>query len=122
MKQQRNAALDGPVIGTEPEFLRALPIDRLVGAVLALTGEVYVLRDRLAGLEAELAERRVVPTDAVERRKLTDAEREARAADLEAFTHRVLSELSRPAEPTSSIDPRVVEYLKTWDELRNQSG
>lgn len=122
MKQQRNAALDGPIIGTEPDFLRALSTDRLVGAVLALTGEVYVLRDRLAGLEAELVERRVVPADAVERRKLTDAEREARAADLEAFTNRVLSELSRPAQPTSSIDPRVVEYLKTWDELRNRSG
>lgn len=122
MSKPRNAALDGPVIGTEPEFLRALPIDRLVGAVLALTGEVYVLRDRLAGLEAELADRSLVPAHAVEQRVPNDAERDARARDLEAFTHRVLSELSRPAEPTSSIDPRVAQYLRTWDELRGRSG
>ena len=48
-----------PVVGPEAEqtFFADPAIDRLVGMVFALTAEVHVLRDRLALLEAALAER-----------------------------------------------------------------
>jgi hypothetical protein len=50
----RNAALPGPIVGAEPDFLGALPMDNAVGAIVALTSEVWMLRERLAALEAEL--------------------------------------------------------------------
>ena len=108
---ERNAALQGPVTDVEPGFLAALPMDNAVGAIVALTAEVYVLRERLATLEAELTGRQVLPAEAVERHRDTPAEAEARAADLAAFTARVLAELTRNRVPVSRIHPEVVKYL-----------
>lgn len=113
----RHAALDGPVLDVEPDFLRSLPIDNLVGALLALTSEVYILRERLATLEAELGERGIVPPGAVENRRPEPDEARERAADLAAYTHRVLSELARTRVPTSQIDPGVERYLATYRDL-----
>ena len=47
------ASLQGPVTDTEPDFLHDVPMDNAVGAIMALTAEVYLLRERLATLEAE---------------------------------------------------------------------
>ncbi len=106
-----NAALQGPVTGTEPDFLRALPMDNAVGAIVALTAEVWMLRERLGALEAELAARRVLPEGAVEHHQDSPDQQKARAAELASFTHRVLSELARDRVPVSSIDPDVRKYL-----------
>lgn len=106
-----NASLQGPVIGEEPDFLAKLPMDNAVGAIMALTAEVWLLRERLAALEAELATRKVLPENAVENHRDTPAEAEAKAADLAAYTQRVLSELTRDRKPVSTIHPDVVEYL-----------
>lgn len=113
-----NAALTGPVLGTEPDFLGALPMDNAVGAIVALSAEVWILRERLQALEAELASRKVLPGGAVENHAATPEEARARQADLEAFTQRILSELARNRVPTSSIDPGVARYLKTIREIR----
>jgi hypothetical protein len=109
---QYKAALPGPVIGQEPDFLRALPMDNAVGAIVALTAEVYLLRERLQALEAELEHRRVLPGGAVERHEGTPEQQRARADDLARFTNRVLSELARDRTPVSTIDPRVDEFLR----------
>ena len=106
-----NAALQGPVIGEEPDFLGKLPMDNAVGAIVALTAEVWMLRERLAALEAELESRKVLPEGAVENHRDTPAEAATRAADLAAYTQRVLSELTRNREPVSTIHPDVTEYL-----------
>jgi hypothetical protein len=116
----RKALLDAPVIGREPDFLGHLPMDNAVGAIVALTAEVYLLRERLQALEALLTARRVLPSGAVEAHNATAQEREAQQADLAAFTQRVLSELARNRTPVSSVDPRVSKYLKTFDELRQE--
>jgi hypothetical protein len=107
-----NAALQGPVTGIEPDFLRALPMDNAVGAIVALTAEVWILRERLGALEAELGARRVLSEGAVENHEDTPERQQARAAELAAFTSRVLSELARDRVPVSSIDPDVQKYLK----------
>lgn len=107
-----NASLQGPVTGREPDFLTQLPMDNAVGAIMALTAEVWLLRERLATLEAELATRKVLPEDAVENHRDTAAESEAKAADLAAYTQRVMSELTRNREPVSSIHPEVEKYLR----------
>ena len=105
------AAPQGPVLDTEPDYLAHSPPDNLVGAVMALTAEVYLLRERLQSLEAELAAHRVLPADAVERHVDDPARTEAKAADLAAYTQRVLSELVRDRVPVSHIDPQVGKYL-----------
>jgi hypothetical protein len=106
-----NATLQGPVLGTEPDFLRALPMDNAVGAIVALTAEVWMLRERLGALEAELAARRVLPEGAVENHQDSPERQKARADELAAFTNRVLAELARDRVPVSSIDPDVQKYL-----------
>jgi hypothetical protein len=112
MRPGFNATLQGPVTDVEPDFLRALPMDNAVGAIVALTAEVWMLRERLATLESELAARRVLPEGAVERHVDTPEEQKARAEQLAAFTNRVLAELARDRTPVSSIDPDVAKYLK----------
>lgn len=113
-----NAALSSPVTTTEPDFLRSLPMDNAVGAIVALTAEVYILRERLAALEAQLTSRQVLPKDGVELHVGNAQEQADRAADLEFFTRRVLSELSRDRVPVSRIDPQVSRYLKTHAETK----
>jgi hypothetical protein len=107
-----SSVLQGPVLGVEPLFLQDMPKDNLVGAIVALTAEVYMLRERLAALESELTQRNVLAKGAVEAHQLPPDAAQRQAADLEAFTQRVLSELARDRTPVSSIDPRVSEYLR----------
>lgn len=107
----RNATLSAPVTGDEPDFLGALPMDNAVGAIVALSAEVYLLRERLQALEAELEHRRVLPTGAVEAHEGNAAQQQARAEDLARFTNRILSELARDRRPVSSIDPRIKQFL-----------
>jgi hypothetical protein len=96
-----HASLQGPVTGAEPHFLRELPMDNAVGAIMALSAEVWLLRERLAALEAQLENHRDNPAAAA-----------ARAADLSAYTERIMSELTRDREPVSHIDPEVGKYLR----------
>lgn len=109
--QRFNAALQGPVTHEEPDFLHKLPMDNAVGAIVALTAEVWMLRERLAALEAELESRKVLPVGAVENHQDLAAAAEARAAELAAYTERVMSELTRNREPVSQIDPAVRKFL-----------
>jgi hypothetical protein len=111
-ERSRRAALDGPVTGTEPDFLAALPMDNAVGAIVALTAEVYLLRERLGALESELARHRVLPENAVEDHVNDEAEARTRAAELAEYTRRILSELTRDRVPVSTIDPGVERYLR----------
>ena len=112
MRPGCTGTLQGPVTGAEPDFLRSLPIDNAVGAIVALTAEVWMLRERLATLEAELAARRVLLEGAVEGHVDTPAEQQQRAEQLAAFTNRVLAELSRDRVPVSTIDPGVHRYMQ----------
>ena len=107
-----HAALQGPVKAVEPDFLRSLPMDNAVGAIVALTAEVYLLRERLGALEAELTSRRVLPADAVESHQDDPAQAQVRADDLAAFTQRVMSELVRDRVPVSQIHPEVDRHLQ----------
>jgi hypothetical protein len=117
-----HAALQGPVTGTEPDFLRQLPMDNAVGAIVALTDEVWLLRERLGALEAELAARRVLPEGAVEQHEDDPARAAARAAELAAFTQRVLAELARDRVPVSRIDPGVSRYLQPLRPASDDNG
>lgn len=117
-----NAALQGPVTDVEPDFLRQLPMDNAVGAIVALTAEVWLLRERLGALEAELAARRVLSEGAVEQHEDDPAHAAARAAELAAFTQRVLAELSRDRIPVSRIDPGVDRYRQPLRPATEEHG
>lgn len=97
------SVLTGPVGAVEPTFLHDLGMDRMVGAFIALCGEVYTMRDRLATLEAVLEDNRTILKSAVEE-YVENAERsKARQDDAKRFVNRVLRELHRSDMPVSHI-------------------
>lgn len=105
------AALTGPITDREPDLLKNLQVDNLVGAITALASEVYILRERLAFMEAELTRRRVLARDALETFEPTSEEMEKIQRGLDAYIERFWSELGRNAEPVSRVDPGVETYL-----------
>ena len=64
----------------EQTFFPDPALDRAFGVVMALATEVWVLRDRLAALEAQLAGRALVDRDALSREPADDAVRDERLA------------------------------------------
>lgn len=95
---------DGP--SATPGFEDAPSREELVSALVALTAEVYLLRERLQTLESALAKRRVLPAGAVEHHASSSAEERARRKDLDAFVGRVLAAFARnDAMPRQSNAP-----------------
>ena len=79
-----------PPRGKRPDFLGDPDKERLLSMVLALTGEVSVLRERLDTVERLLEERGTLKREAIEAyRPDADAGRE-RGAMIRAFIARVL--------------------------------
>ena len=103
------SVLTGPVGTVEPKFLHDLDMDRMVGAFIALCGEVYVLRDRVATLEAILEDGKVIGKNAIED-FVENAERaKTRQDDAKRFVRRVLRELHRSDVPVSHIGRKARE-------------
>lgn len=102
---------DGPVTDKEPVLLHDLPQDRILSAVVALAGELYMVRDRLQVLEAELEKHDILPPAAVENHEDTAEEAAARTADAQAYADRFWLQLYMSDEPVSHIDPAIKKYL-----------
>jgi hypothetical protein len=97
------SALTGPVADVEPEFLHDVSVDRLVGAIYALSAELWVVRDRQHRLERVLESLGAMPGGAVEAKGDTPEEAAALAREAERFAGRILGELVRGKTPISSI-------------------
>jgi hypothetical protein len=99
--------ITGPITGEEPEFLADIPKDNLVGAIVALASELYIVRERLQTLEAELVGRKVLPPNAVEDHVPRDDQARARQADVTAFvkSRAVRTVPPPPSQPRASIRP-----------------
>jgi len=78
--------------GPEQTFFADPALDRAMGVIMALATEVYVLRDRLRALEAELDARGMVPKEALGTEP-TPAALAATAADRAAFVAHLLEPL-----------------------------
>lgn len=68
-------------------------IDRIMGVVMALAGEVYVLRDRMRVLEARLSEQGVLAPGALDAWTPTPEQALATQADRDAFVTHLLDNL-----------------------------
>lgn len=77
----------------EQSFFADPALDRILATTLALATEVWVLRDRVAGLEAQLAATGVLDLDQLNAEP-SEAERAARAADRQAFIAHLMAGLS----------------------------
>ncbi len=97
------SALTGPVGDVEPRFLHDVSTDHLVGAVYALSAELWVLRDRQQRLERILEASGAMPHGAVEALGDTPEQAAALSREAERFAARILGELIRGNTPTSSI-------------------
>jgi hypothetical protein len=76
----------------EQTFFADPALDRAFGVVMALATEVYVLRDRIAALEAQLAARGLLDRPALEAEPSPE-ELAARAADRDAFVAHLMQHL-----------------------------
>ena len=114
MTQSRKSVLTGPVTTEEPLLIHDLPVDNLVGAITALAGELFVVKDRLAALELELERAGLVAETALETQTLAPPEREQRQRELDGFVQRIMSELMRDRTPTSSVQQEVHQYLSPY--------
>jgi hypothetical protein len=73
----------------EQTFFPDPALDRAFGVVMSLAQEVWVLRDRLAGMEAQLAERGVLDVKKLNEEPAGDE----RAAEREAFVAHLMQNL-----------------------------
>jgi hypothetical protein len=73
----------------EQTFFEDPALDRAFGVVMALAQEVWVLRDRMAAMEAQLAERGVLDAKKLSEEPASDE----RAAEREAFVSHLMQNL-----------------------------
>ena len=73
----------------EQTFFPDPALDRALGVVMTLAQEVWVLRDRMAAIEAQLAERGVLQIDRLNEEPAGDE----RAAEREAFVAHLMQNL-----------------------------
>jgi len=73
----------------EQTFFPDPALDRAFGVVMALAQEVWVLRDRVAGIEAQLAARGILDVSQLNQ----EPGRDDRAAEREAFVAHLMQNL-----------------------------
>lgn len=83
----------------EQIFFKDEAIDRLLGVIFQLAGEVYILKDRQKALEKLLEEKGVVLTDEIENSRLV-----IDAGEREAFINRVLEPILHGGAASSNVD------------------
>jgi len=77
----------------EQTFFADPALDRMFGWVVALSGEVFVLRDRMRCLERILADKGVMAADALDRYVPTPEEEAENRRDRDAFVAALMENL-----------------------------
>jgi hypothetical protein len=81
-------------------------VDRVLGVVMELAGEVYVLRARLRALERQLEANGCLSRADLEATQPTPEERAAHLAERDAFIVRILAPMTDAADsPTPEFQP-----------------
>jgi hypothetical protein len=82
-------------------------VDRVLGVVLELAAEVYVLRDRVLTLERLLEQRGALSRQDIERYVPSAEERAQQLAERDALIARILAPMTAEADsPTNSTDKK----------------
>jgi hypothetical protein len=81
-------------------------VDRVLGVVMELAAEVYVLRDRLETVERVLEQSGTLTREALDRYEPSEAERAARLARRDALIARILAPMTAGSDsPTPPFEP-----------------
>jgi hypothetical protein len=81
-------------------------VDRLLGVVMELASELYVLRDRMRTLEQVLEQNGVLTADDLAGYTPSAEERAARLADRDALISRLLAPMTATADsPAPAFEP-----------------
>ena len=83
----------------EQIFFKDEAIDRILGVVLQLAGEVYILKDRNQALEKILAEKGVILPDEIE-----NSDTKIDANERDAFIARILEPILQGNSASSNVD------------------
>lgn len=87
-------------------FFRDPDVDRVLGLVMELASEVYVLRDRLRTLEQVLEQRGTLTLDDLKAYAPSAEDRAARLADRDALIARILAPVTyAPDSPAPALEP-----------------
>lgn len=83
----------------EQIFFKDEAIDRILGVVMQLAGEVYILKDRNQALEKILAEKGFVFPEEIE-----NSDSKIDVAEREAFINRILEPILQGNVASSNVD------------------
>lgn len=97
------AALPGPVGDAEPVLLHDIDQDRLVGAIVALAGELFVVKDKLEKLQRTMEKSGALAAGALDAPETDAAAIRAQQAEAQRFAARILSELHRASTPIARV-------------------
>lgn len=95
----------------EQLFFNDPAIDRLMGMVMALAAEIYILRDRNQALEELLEQSGVLRPGAIENLQPSPERRAELAAQRDAFIARIIEPIISAGRASSNIDEELVSSL-----------
>lgn len=98
--------------GRRPEYFEDPAIDRLLSIVLALTGEVSVLRERLDTVERLLENKGTLSRGDIEAYVPDRAAGEERGLATKAYIARVMRALQQELEAMENPDPPIMEWVE----------
>ncbi|QGN54426.1 hypothetical protein [Novosphingobium sp. Gsoil 351] len=98
--------------GRRPEYFDDPAVDRLVSMVLALVGEVSVLRERLDTVERLLDAKGTIAREDIERYAPDRAAGEERGLATKAYIARVMRGLQQELEAMQNPDPPIMEWVE----------
>lgn len=97
--------------GRRPDYFEDPAIDRLMSMVLALVGEVSVVRDRLDTVERLLETRGTISREDIERYAPDRAAGEERGLATKAYVARIMRGFQQELEAMQQPDPPIMEWV-----------
>lgn len=97
------AALPGPVGDSEPVLVHDLDQDRLVGAIVALSAELFVVRDKLEKLQRVMEKSGALGPGLLDAPETDASLIQAQQQAAQRFAARILGELHRSSKPIAHV-------------------
>ena len=98
--------------GRRPDYFEDPAIDRLLSMMLALTGEVSAMRDRLDTIERLLDAKGTISREDIERYAPDRAAGEERGLATKAYIARVMRGFQQELEAMQQPDPPIMDWVE----------